>query len=98
MENQKFLILEKNSELKSILAQVEFLEVFKINDFMSNNLSFTVQELANLKGRLDHMLSLESRFYSETLMKTIDKPFIEPGNKQKLFKLIFANRIFYFSN
>ncbi|RNA28449.1 hypothetical protein BpHYR1_037630 [Brachionus plicatilis] len=77
-ENQKFLIMEKNSELKKLMAQIEYLEVFRINNFMSNNLAFTVQEIAHLNGHLDNMLKLESRFYSETLMKTVNKPFIEP--------------------
>lgn len=95
LENQKFFILEKNSQLKKLMAQIEYLEVFKINDFLSNNLAFTVQELANLNGHLDHMLILESRFYMDTLTKTIDKPFIDPGI-QKLNQLFSLMNNFFF--
>lgn len=56
--------------------------ILLVNDefIKNNNANFTYEQLLREKDNLDNLLMHESAFYIETICRTIDKPFINPGN------------------
>lgn len=58
----------------------------------NNDVRYTYEEIIRLKWSLDNLPTIESRYYVEALINTVDKPFIPSG----IFNIMISNRIYIY--